>query len=102
MIKGNIEWHYISEEGLPKIKGNKPKMFLICLHQELGERITFGEFSDIVPTGKFIDYCTIALIQNKESKDGFAYTPAKKFYWGPDIFNNVYAWSEMPTAIEYK
>ena len=100
-MEKTINWHYISKEGLPKLKGDKPKLFLVCLHQELGERVTFGGFSNIIPTGKFFDYCTIALFQNKESKDGFAYTPAKKFYWGPEIFDNAYAWAELPEVAEY-
>lgn len=100
-MKQNINWHYIKDEGLPKVKGDRPRLFLICVHQELGEKVTFGRFTELIPTGKFIDYCTIALIQEKDSKEGSAYSPAKKFYWGSDIFDNAYAWAEMPDATPY-
>ena len=102
MVSKNIQWHYISEEGMPKIKDNKPKAFLICYRVELGEKIIFGSFTDIIPIGKFIESCTIALIQKRESKDGFAYTPANKFYWGGDIYESAYAWARLPEPIEYK
>lgn len=101
-MEQTINWHYISEEGLPKLKDGKPKAFLICYRVELGEKVTFGSFTSLIPTGKFLESCTIALIQKKESKDGFAYTPANKFYWGGDIFETAYAWANLPNPIEFK
>lgn len=99
----SIKWHYVSEEGLPKLKGDKAKGFLICYRVELGEPVFInGVKADVIPTGKFINSCTVALIQKKESVEGFAHTPAMKFYWGPTIFDTVYAWAEMPKAIEFK
>lgn len=97
-----INWNYISEKGLPKLKDNKPHAYLICYRVELGQRIQIGSMVDVLPTGKFIESCTVALIQKKASKDGFAYTPAKKFYWGGDIYDTAYAWAEFPKAIPVK
>lgn len=97
-----IKWHYIQEEGLPKVKDNKARAFLICYRAEFGYVCYINDEKHVVPNGQFIDTTTVALFQNKESKDGFAYTPAKKFYWGGEIFNTAYAWAEFPQAIEYK
>lgn len=98
----DIQWHYISTDGLPKVDSEKAKVFLICYRAELAETVTWGGFTDKIPSGKFIDLCTIALFQNHEDKEGFAYTPANKFFWGPDIFENVYAWAYLPNAIPFK
>lgn len=100
-MEQTIKWHYISEEGLPKLKSNKAKSFLICYRVELGQTIEINGRKEVFPTGKFIETTTVALIQKKESKDGFAYTPAMKFYWGAEIFENAYAWAEFPTAIPF-
>lgn len=96
-----INWHYISEEGLPKLKNNRAKVFLICYRAELGENIEINGRKEVFPIGKFIEASTVALIQKKETRDGIAYTPAMKFYWGPDIFDNAYAWAELPSAIPF-
>ena len=95
-----INWHYISEEGLPKLN-NKAKAFLICYRAELANTIEINGRKESFPSGKFIEACTVALIQKKETRDGIAYTPAMKFYWGPDIFDNAYAWAELPSAIPF-
>ena len=100
-MKQTINWHYISEEGLPKLKNNRAKSFLICYRAELGNTIEINGRKEVFPSGKFIEACTVALIQKKESKDGFAYTPAMKFYWGAEIFENVYAWAEFPSVIPF-
>ena len=100
-MKQTINWHYISEEGLPKLKNNKAKSFIICYRAELGETIEINGRKEVIPSGKFIEACTVALIQKKESKDGFAYTPAMKFYWGAEIFDNAYAWAEFPSSIPF-
>ena len=84
-----IKWHYISEEGMPKLKNNLPKTFLVCVRYAL-------------MNGNFVDVCTVAIIQKKETTNGRAYTPAMKFYYGPDIFDNAYAWAELPEAVEFK
>ena len=96
-----INWHYISEEGLPKLNNNKAKAFLICYRAELGNTIEINGRKEVFQSGKFIEACTVALIQKKETRDGIAYTPAMKFYWGPDIFDNAYAWAEIPSAITF-
>lgn len=98
----NIKWHYISEEGMPSLKDNRSKAFLICYRAELASKILIGSKTELIPTGEFINQCTIALIQNHESKDGFAHTPSMKFYWGQNIFDNAYAWAEIPDPIEFK
>ena len=100
-MEQTVKWHYISEEGMPKLKDNKAKVFLICYRAELGETIEINGRKEVFPTGKFIEASTFALIQKKESKDGFAYTPAMTFYWGPDIFSTAYAWAELPSAIPF-
>lgn len=96
-----INWHYISEEGLPKLKNNRTKAFLICYRAEFCETIEINGRKEAFPNGKFIEACTVALIQKKETRDGIAYTPAMKFYLGPDIFDNAYAWAEFPSAIPF-
>ena len=100
-MQQTINWHYISEEGLPKLKNNRAKAFLICYRAELANTIEINGRKEAFPNGKFIEACTVALIQKKETRDGIAYTPAMKFYWGPDIFNNAYAWAEIPSAIPF-
>ena len=100
-MKQTINWHYISEEGLPKLNNNKAKAFLICYRAKLGNTIEIHGRKEVFPSGKFIEACTVALIQKKETRDGIAYTPAMKFYWGPYIFDNAYAWAEIPNAIPF-
>lgn len=97
----NVKWNYISEVGLPQVVGEKAKAFLVCRHVELGEVVTLGSLREVIPTGVFKNAVTIALIQNHESESGFAYTPANKFFYGPDIYNDVYAWAEFPEAAPY-
>lgn len=97
----NVKWNYISEVGLPQMAGENAKAFLVCRHIELGDVVNLGPFKTVIPTGVFRDAVTIALIQNHESQNGFAYTPANKFFYGPDIFNDVYAWAEFPDAVPY-
>lgn len=102
-METTLNWKYIKESGLPYLADDKPRAFLICYRVELGEPIQVnGRKVGCLPTGKFLECTTIALIQKNESKDGFVYTPAMKFYWGPDIFENVYAWAELPKAIPFR
>lgn len=100
-MEQTITWHYISEEGLPTLMSNKAKAFLICYRAELGEAIEINGRKEVFPSGKFVEAITVAYIQKKESQDGFAYTPAMKFFWGPSIFETAYAWAEFPAAIEF-
>lgn len=101
-MKQTIKWHYISEEGLPKLKDNKSHAFLICDRVKLADVFECNGLKIQVPNGKYLEVCTVALIQKKEEQKGFAYTPAMKFYWGPDIFDTAYAWAELPKAIPFK
>lgn len=102
-MEQTIKWHYIAEEGLPKIKDGRSHAFLICDRVELADVLECNDGHKIqVPNGKYLEVCTVALIQKNEEHRGSAYTPAMKFYWGPDIFDNVYAWAEIPKAIPFK
>lgn len=101
-MEQTIKWHYISEEGMPKLKDNKSHSFLICYRLELADVFDYNGEKIKVPNGKYIEHCTIALIQKKEEQSGSAYTPAMKFYWGPDIYDTAYAWAEMPQAAPFK
>lgn len=101
-MERNFKWHYIKEEGMPKVKGDKPKVFLIAYRQELVDLVcTINNKPFYEPNGKYMNVTQVALLQNHESMDG-VYTPKNKFYWGPDIFDNAYAWAEFPEAPEYK
>lgn len=101
-MEQTIKWHYIAEEGLPKLKDNKPHSFLICDRVALAQTFDCGGQNLQVPTGEYLEICTVALIQKKEEQRGFAYTPAMQFYWGPDIYDTAYAWAEIPKAIPFK
>lgn len=98
-----IKWHYISEDGMPKLKGEKKsKVFLIACRDELAEfACTINGRPFYQPSGKYINVTQVALLQNYESNDG-VYTPKNKFYWGPNIFDDAYAWAELPEPPEYK
>lgn len=101
-MEQKFKWHYIKEEGMPEIKGKKPKTFLIAYRQELVDAVGMIDDKPIcVPNGKYMNVTTIALLQNHETTD-CVYTPKNLFYWGPDIFYNAYAWVELPEAPEYK
>ena len=85
---------------MPKVKGNKPKTFLIAYRQELKEiAYTINDKPIYLPNGKYVNITQVALLQNHETMDG-VYTPKNKFYWGPDIFDDAYAWTELPVAPE--
>ena len=45
-----INWHYISEEGLPKLKNNKAKSFLICYRAELANTIEINGRKEAFPS----------------------------------------------------
>lgn len=97
-----VKWHYIKDEGMPKVKGKNAKLFLICYRAELATTIEINGRKEQFPTGEFTELTTIALLQNHEIQRGFAYTPKNQFYWGPDIFSTAYAWAELPKPVEFK
>ena len=72
-MEQKIKWHYIKEEGMPTVEGNKPKVFLVAYRQELVDLV-----------------CTI---NNKPF-----YEPNGKYV---NVTQNVYAWTEFPEAPEY-
>lgn len=53
-MEQTIKWHYIAEEGLPKLKDNKPHSFLICDRVALAQTFDCGGQNLQVPTGEYL------------------------------------------------
>lgn len=68
---------------MPPLPEGRPRCYLVALEAR-------------TPDGAPVKVTVVALYSGKESQEGFAWTPAGKFYWGPDVFEDPVAWRELP------